>query len=267
MIKRKQVVFGAAILLGGMVLAGCGTSGHPLASAPHHPSQTVSPAPAVSPATSSTTPSSGTSTTTTTTPSSSPVSSSPSSTTPSSQSSPSHTLTQLPTPQPSSTPSSISQGQSVVVTSTKGFSENATLFPTGWQVSDNTPNTTSILIANQNGANFVSYQLGIAYNTLPSSPIGMLDPSQANRNSNVQWHIVSQKSISLWDSATTVAIQGDSTQNGQPYNWALITYKKVHGFYYFVTGTVGIHAADYQNGVFQQNFQRLVQGFSITNHT
>ncbi len=60
MIKRKQGVFGAAILLGGIVLAGCGTSGHPIASAPRHRhhSQAVSPATAASPATSSTTPSS-----------------------------------------------------------------------------------------------------------------------------------------------------------------------------------------------------------------
>ncbi|MCY0881549.1 MAG: hypothetical protein OWS74_06095, partial [Firmicutes bacterium] len=73
--------------------------------------------------------------------------------------------------------------------------------------------------------------------------------------------------ISLWDGATTVAIQGDTTKNGQPDNWTLVTYKKVHGMYYFVTGTVGIHEAAYQNGMFQQNYQRLVRGFSITNPT
>lgn len=253
MIKRKQRVFGATMLLCSMVLAGCGTSGHPIASAPIHHSRAVSPSTAASPATSSTTPSS------------SPVSSFPTSSR-SPTTHPSHTLTQSPTPQPSSTPSRISKGQSVGVTSTKWFSENATLFPTGWQVSDNTPNTTSILIANQNAANFVSYQLGMTYSIF-GSPIGMLDPSQANRNSNVQWHIVSQKPICLWNGATTVAIQGDTTQNGQPYNWTLVTYKKVHGIYYFVTGTVDIHEAAYQNGVFQQNYQRLVRGFSITNQT
>jgi len=32
MIQLKQGVFGSAILLGGMVLAGCGTSEHPIAS-------------------------------------------------------------------------------------------------------------------------------------------------------------------------------------------------------------------------------------------
>ena len=68
MIKRKYWVFGSAILLGGMVLAGCGTSGHPIASALHHHPQAVSPATAASHSTSSTTPTS------------SPVSSSPSST-------------------------------------------------------------------------------------------------------------------------------------------------------------------------------------------
>ncbi len=63
MIKRKQGVFGAAILLGGMVLIGCGTAAHPIAGAPTHHSHTVSPSPAASPLTSSTTPSSSSVTT------------------------------------------------------------------------------------------------------------------------------------------------------------------------------------------------------------
>ncbi len=54
MIKLKQGIFGSAILLGSMVLTGCGTSGHPVATAPEHHSHAVSP----SRATSSTTPSS-----------------------------------------------------------------------------------------------------------------------------------------------------------------------------------------------------------------
>lgn len=74
MIKLKQGVFGSAILLGGMVLAGCGTSGHPVAIAPSHHSQTVSPSPATSPST---------------TPSSTPTSSTPVSSSPSPTSSPS----------------------------------------------------------------------------------------------------------------------------------------------------------------------------------
>ncbi len=59
MIKLKYWVFGSAILLGGIVLAGCGTSGHPIASAPRHHSQAVSSTTSASPSTSSTTPSSG----------------------------------------------------------------------------------------------------------------------------------------------------------------------------------------------------------------
>ncbi len=65
MIKLNHWVFGSAILLGSMVLTGCGTSGRPVAIAPSHHSQAVSPSTSASPATSSTTPSS------------SPVSSSP----------------------------------------------------------------------------------------------------------------------------------------------------------------------------------------------
>lgn len=58
MIKLKQGVFGSAILLGSMVLAGCGTSGHPVAIAPGHHSQVVSKSTPASPSISSTTPSS-----------------------------------------------------------------------------------------------------------------------------------------------------------------------------------------------------------------
>ncbi|PSR32587.1 MAG: hypothetical protein C7B46_13785 [Sulfobacillus benefaciens] len=64
MIKRKQGVVGSAILLGGMVLAGCGTSGHPVAIPPRHHSHAVSPSSVTSPSI---------------TPSSSPISPSPSS--------------------------------------------------------------------------------------------------------------------------------------------------------------------------------------------
>lgn len=58
MIKLKHWVFGSAILLGGTILAGCGTSGHPIAIAPGHHSQAVSQSTPASPSTSSTTPSS-----------------------------------------------------------------------------------------------------------------------------------------------------------------------------------------------------------------
>jgi len=61
MITLKHWVFGSAILLGGIVLAGCGTSGHSVAIAPSHHSQVVSPSISASPST---------------TPSSSPVSAS-----------------------------------------------------------------------------------------------------------------------------------------------------------------------------------------------
>ena len=140
MMIRHYGIVGAAIYLGSMILTGCGTNAHPVGTAPTHHSQTVSPSPATSPSTSSTPPSSR-----------------------SVSASPTHTSSPSPKPPSSSTPSRIAKGQNVVVTSTKGFSENATLFPTGWQVSDNTPNTTSILIANQNAANFVSYMLGMTY--------------------------------------------------------------------------------------------------------
>lgn len=220
------------MVLGTLALAGCGIGNHLAGSArPNSHSVTV------------------------TTPSTSP--SSFRTTTPPTSRSATHPSTQ--------SPRNSSTSSRVVATSTKGFSENATLFPDGWQVSGNAPNTTSVLISNQSTANFVSYQLGVAYHIF-GSPIGMLDPSQANRNSNVQWHIVSQHPSSLWTGATAVTVKGDTTKNGQPFNWTLITYKKVHGVYYFVMGTVGIHTADYRNGVFKQNYQRLVQGFSITNH-
>lgn len=58
MIKLKQGIFGSAILLGSMVLTGCGTSEHPVAIAPSHHSQTVSPSTSASSWTSSTMPSS-----------------------------------------------------------------------------------------------------------------------------------------------------------------------------------------------------------------
>ena len=86
MITRNYGLVGAAILLGGMVLTGCGTTAPPVASASSHQSHTVSPSPAASPPTSSTTPSSRTSTTTSTTPSSSSESSHTGSVSPSSSS-------------------------------------------------------------------------------------------------------------------------------------------------------------------------------------
>ena len=93
MIKQKQGVFGSAILLGGMVLAGCGTSGHPVASAPRHYSHTVSPSSVTSPST---------------TPSSRPVSASPS-----------------PTPSPSALSASSSATSSSVPSRSSSTSSNA----------------------------------------------------------------------------------------------------------------------------------------------
>ncbi len=60
MIKLNYWVFGSAILLGSMVLTGCGTSEHPVAIAPRHHSQAVSPSTSASasPLPSPTTPSS-----------------------------------------------------------------------------------------------------------------------------------------------------------------------------------------------------------------
>ncbi len=251
---RLYLVRLIGLALGTFALAGCGISNH-LTGTPTSTSQSPR-STTVQPSRRTPTPSASPSSSRTIT------SSAPISTT--------HSLIQSPTSQPSSTPSSISKGQRVVDTSTKGFSENATLFPTGWQVSanwqgshNNIQNAPSIGIANQSTGDFVSYQLGIAY-FISGSPIGVLHPSQADRNSNMQLRIVSQHPSSLWKGATTVAIQGDTTQNRQPYNWTLVTYKKVHGIYYFVTGTVDIHEAAYRNGMFQQNYDRLVQGFSIT---
>ncbi|AUW94933.1 hypothetical protein BXT84_14035 [Sulfobacillus thermotolerans] len=58
MITRDYGFVGAAIVLGSIVLTGCGTTAHPVASDSPHQSHTVNPSPAVSPATSSTPPSS-----------------------------------------------------------------------------------------------------------------------------------------------------------------------------------------------------------------
>lgn len=91
MITRHDGLVGAVIFLGSMVLTGCGTTAHPVASAPRHHSHTVK----------------------------------TSSTTHPSQSTPSHTLTQSAISQPSSTPSSISKDQRVGVTSTNGLSSTA----------------------------------------------------------------------------------------------------------------------------------------------
>ncbi len=55
----KHGIFGSVILLGSTILAGCGTSGHPVATSIGHHSQEVSQSTPASPSTSSTTPPSG----------------------------------------------------------------------------------------------------------------------------------------------------------------------------------------------------------------
>lgn len=149
-----------------------------------------------------------------------------------------------------------------IVNNSTGFSETVVLPQPGWQVSHSVGVYHAVLISNQNPGRFVSYHLGMAYNTLPSSALGLLDPAESNKNSAVQWSIVSSQPVPAWGGSTLVTVQGNSL-SGHPFNWTVITYKRVDGVHYYVEGTAAFATRNFDHGLFQQDFPLLVQHFTI----
>lgn len=168
--------------------------------------------------------------------------------------------------QTSSALTSPQTGQTLSLSNQHGFQLDATLPTTGWSMynaagglpNDSLSQTPQVGISQANNPTSGSYVLGVAYGTSVGSGLGILNPQQENVNSQVQWHIVSSRTITaLGGQATQVKLQGDS--NGEPFNQAVVTYRKVNGLYYFVRG-----ATTSTSSQFGTVYDALVRGFHIS---